>query len=1039
MPDPKKKPIVPTTERYKNAKKVSTLPTGEEWTAPVTIDNKTYTDKASKDAVPGKPGSMSPNDLIIWKQGLIDRVRGGENPYTMRDKGYFSDPALLGELAKEYQAVYTEPIKSNSITVPLSPYAGTRKGETLLPKNSADQSWDTIRFADLNGQTNQSVDRHFNKDLQEIDPLTGKLSGKTVADYRAANQRSDAQGTTMLPNSVGGVPVIKDTSNVFINKADKFNAAGSSTSGGFKQGGLVKRNYKHGGLLGKIKGYAEGGNVKLPTNDPDEAELMGSGQIMPTFANQGLTSTGQQITPEQKKRAYGITGPQKSGDIVGDALSSAGQGAKAGEELGGTEGAAIGAGLGLAGSLAPNLINAGTQDAYGRYDTGSKAGDYAAGIGSQGLGGAAKGAALGASFGAPGMLIGAGAGLVGGGIMGGIKASKDIKSIADEEQAKQLSKQQQEQVQRNTAWQRKYDKEMQDRGFNKGGLIAKIGCKKMADGGEVNNLSDNPLNGTPRNQNGVPLYFSPSEQELNKVNTQYDQYGESAKVGFGSGGGGLKLPTASFKDGGKIEGVGGPKSDSINAKVKSGSFVVPAENAPKAMIIREKVLKAPSAKKKANLNQSGGEKIKVSNGEVLFSEKEVEKVENKLGEGVLEELAPNADKHEDMMEISHMKEGGEVEKKKAVSKSYAEYQKALADNDPFTGTSPDRVQELKTAYEAAANDLKQYYSKSKAPTTKSMTGSDRELAFQNQQIRSRNPLAEPINIDEPKIYSATGEKIMGGGKSTPNRYSSNGLVNKVRFNPASYSTNEDVTAPLSASEIAANNKAIADAEALNSSAMAYEKTNPYTSPTETGRGLTSQQALGLASQGRGLVSALTNQILPRKQVKMGLDFLSKVGARPVDTILPEEQASINRAQTQAQYGYTPEEQASINQQNQAALNAGRFAARNYAGGSSANAYNMERQAINESFGRGLQSAIANRKLQLSKQERADEMVGQKQELNRRLFQDTMNAWNQNQQAGSTLVSTGLANQIGASRYADAMLALQQNKALENPSYNINLG
>jgi hypothetical protein len=85
----------------------------------------------------------------------------------------------------------------------------------------------------------------------------------------------------------------------------------------------------------------------------------------------------------------------------------------------------------------------------------------------------------------------------------------------------------------------------------------------------------------------------------------------------------LQERQAGYKEGGKIVGPGGPKTDSILAKVKANSFVVPAENAGVAEMVREKVLdkkeggkisKAPSLKKKADLDQEGGELVKLSNG-----------------------------------------------------------------------------------------------------------------------------------------------------------------------------------------------------------------------------------------------------------------------------------------------------------------------------------------------------------------------------------------------------------------------------------------
>lgn len=141
---------------------------------------------------------------------------------------------------------------------------------------------------------------------------------------------------------------------------------------------------------------------------------------------------------------------------------------------------------------------------------------------------------------------------------------------------------------------------------------------------------------------------------------------EQAKRNLSIGQANSQRALENYKDGGKIEGKGTAKSDSIKAKVKENSFVVPAENAKVAEVIREKVLKAP-ATKKANLKQKGGEEVKLSNGEHLFSPEEVEKIERELGDDVLDKLAPNSAANEDKLEGENpkMAAGGRLSAEKA--------------------------------------------------------------------------------------------------------------------------------------------------------------------------------------------------------------------------------------------------------------------------------------------------------------------------------------------------------------------------------------
>jgi len=146
------------------------------------------------------------------------------------------------------------------------------------------------------------------------------------------------------------------------------------------------------------------------------------------------------------------------------------------------------------------------------------------------------------------------------------------------------------------------------------------------------------------------------------------------KIGFG------------YAKGGTIEGKGGPKSDSILSKVDekgipAGSFITPAENNGLAKALRAKVL-GDNPERKAQFKKEGGEtaEVAVSNGEHLFTPKEKSKIVQKLGEEILEELAPNAEdddemEHEEMskeehhemmkMDMEHKANGGEISATKA--------------------------------------------------------------------------------------------------------------------------------------------------------------------------------------------------------------------------------------------------------------------------------------------------------------------------------------------------------------------------------------
>jgi hypothetical protein len=165
------------------------------------------------------------------------------------------------------------------------------------------------------------------------------------------------------------------------------------------------------------------------------------------------------------------------------------------------------------------------------------------------------------------------------------------------------------------------------------------------------------------------------------------------------------------------------------------------------------------------------------------------------------------------------------------------------------------------------------------------------------------------------------------------------------------------------------------------------------------------------------------------QIKMGRDALNKAGERPIGQIDPTFQANVDRAQAQSKYGFSAEQNALLNQENQNATNAARFAARNYSGGSGGNAFNMERSAINDSYGRGLQAKVADQALMLNKQDTANQMSLQKAGMSRQLFDDKLGAWNQDEMAAAGLKNQGWRNIIGAGRYASALNSIQQQNKL----------
>ena len=500
----------------------------------------------------------------------------------------------------------------------------------------------------------------------------------------------------------------------------------------------------------------------------------------------------------------------------------------------------------------------------------------------------------------------------------------------------------------------------------------------------------------------------------------------------------------SYSKGGKVVGKGTGTSDSIKAKVKKGSHIVPKKNAKVAEVIRKEVL-GEDENSKADLNQDKATAVKLSNGEHLFTPEEVEEIE---ANGIdLDDLSPDAQNNL----RGYMNKGGKV-------KGYA---KGGDVDDPISGSVTDKLR--KEQLQADLVEKKALETEFKALKAKAANGTavDKytynkrlpEIGRRLDQINKKHDLT-PAKTTTPAITAAksntTSTSVTGKGLS-------NSLTSKVPISKATNASeslaetmaNQDIdnaiTAPTSglakgvSAAVTKGDSAIDDDANLApyeaELATRLAETTPSTTPN-------------YAAIGSGLSTAL-NYGVPLLQTGIGLNYLRKAGDRPVDSIDPNYQISLNNADNRAanayqraSYGFTPEEQAVINNNNANATASQRFGARNYSGGSAANAYGMERSALNDSFGRGLAGSVANRQLQLQKQREADAIAAsadnirlQKVDLSRRLFNDKLTGWQQSQQAGANLVGTGLSNLVGAGRYEAEKRAIANRTNIDNSYLN----
>ncbi len=563
---------------------------------------------------------------------------------------------------------------------------------------------------------------------------------------------------------------------------------------------------------------------------------------------------------------------------------------------------------------------------------------------------------------------------------------------------------------------------------------------------------------------------------------------------------------AGYAKGGEIKGKGTGKSDSIDAKVKAGSFIVPVEKVPLAKEVKKMI--APSKKKEvADLDEKGGEKVKLSNGEFKFTPEEKNEIISELGEEFLNHLAPNSEHKDESFHEGGLTPGKAkimLKDNQANGKPLTEKQRGYfgliasgykcggmvngykegGDVGDGNGEREKLAKEeaaIKTAEEKKAQEARNFEGAKKIKTANDRVAMYRKMyddydkqfktipiegAQGKARIRAKKELLDKVDAEEKnfkevsaqygnadKKTGASGINYMGNGKSTiPSKSGaeidkinkgsnipvSNKLVPQNNIYTGPKGETSDVTIP----QEKVTNKSIQtpDEKALTESAQGQEKAFSTEKAANDAKQARNKQLLqkGLGIAGNEL-SGLSNYIVPFKQYQMGQQFLAKSGARPVGKIDPDFQRSVNQAQANAQYGYTPEEQSLINTNNVNALRSGQNAARMYSGGSDASALSLSRQAGNDYFSRGLQAAVNNKQLKQDKQLYADQLNSQKAGMNRQLFQDNLNAWKENQAAGGNLVGAGISNMLAASRLNKESQFQNELNAKSNPwaNYNIN--
>jgi hypothetical protein len=478
-------------------------------------------------------------------------------------------------------------------------------------------------------------------------------------------------------------------------------------------------------------------------------------------------------------------------------------------------------------------------------------------------------------------------------------------------------------------------------------------------------------------------------------------------------------PILGLKGGGKIKGSGTAKSDSIKAKVKAESFIVPEENAEVAEEIREEIL-GEDGKKKAELKQKGGEDVRLSNGEHMFTPEEVEEIEE---EGIdLDELAPNAEDNK------KMKKGGKVGEKDialGINKAQSELESIEEEIAKIEKGSKEldkqiKLPKLKLKREQAAKNVEL------AQDPNNYEDLGKGLGYSFNPKATSAPVIPTPNIPATKV--AANKPVNRGGIAgvtkanllktlAPNAAAvvddGNGIIPEV--NP----TKENVDI------FGGNNTPITEPTPLGVEAAKAKLADPTTTPEEKSK------LSAFLKDNASLLPGVAGLGLSAFQVGKGIKQLNSLGARPVDTgvIDADFAASVEQAKNDAKYGIDPRERAIAEGGIENVRRAEVANVVNLAGGSGGTALANIRAGSNVAQNNLGRLSAESERLRLEKQRYANNLIGRKAAMNRNLqrtkFEDSMNAFNTNQQAGSQLLGAGIQNAFGALRYTGE--AMNQNK------------
>lgn len=172
------------------------------------------------------------------------------------------------------------------------------------------------------------------------------------------------------------------------------------------------------------------------------------------------------------------------------------------------------------------------------------------------------------------------------------------------------------------------------------------------------------------------------------------------------------------------------------------------------------------------------------------------------------------------------------------------------------------------------------------------------------------------------------------------------------------------------------------------------------------------------------------------QTGLGLQQLLQDGERPVDSLDADFVKTVDEAKADSQFGFTPLQMQIANRGIEKNRAADEQTIINLSGGSAGTALANIRAAGIAANDAKANLTAQSEALRLQKKRYADSQVANKANMSKQLFNEKLNAFNVDQQAGAGLLGAGIQNVIGASRLDREIEAQKKRESMYNPTFNI---